>query len=172
MAQFTSLFQLKKERHQADEERLFLGEFIVGDEAYAVEVSLIKEILKIPRIYSLPKVPSFVKGLIDLRGVILPLMDLKERLELGPVDLKKGRVVVMIPGNKPIGLLVDTVVEVFRTDLKGIRPPPDMFRQEHLQFIKGMVRVGEQLYLIMNPKDLLTPQELSTLENQQWSSPG
>jgi purine-binding chemotaxis protein CheW len=171
LAQFASLFQLKKERHQAEEEGLFLG-FVVGDEAYAVEVGLIKEILKIPRIYSLPKVPSFVKGVIDLRGAILPLMDLKERLGLGPVDLKRGRVVVMIPGNKPIGLLVDTVVEVFRTDLKEIKPPPDMFRQPHLKFIRGMVRVGEQLYLIMNPRELLTPQEFSTLESHAWSSPG
>lgn len=170
-AQFASLFQLKKERHQAEEERLFLG-FVVGDEAYAVEVGLIKEILRIPHIYSLPKVPSFVKGVIDLRGAILPLMDLKERLGLGPVSLKKGRVVVMTPGNKPIGLLVDTVVEVFRTDLRDIKAPPDMFKQPHLQFIRGMVKIGEQLYLIMNPKLLLTPQELSSLENHTWAPPG
>ena len=170
MAQFASLFQLKKERHQVEEERLFLG-FTVGDQAYATEVFLIKEILKIPRIYSLPKVPAFVKGVIDLRGSILPLIDLKERLGLGSVNLKKGRVIVMIPGNRPIGLLVDAVIEVFRTVPKEIKPPPEMFHQPHLQFIRGMVRVGEQLYLILNPKELLTPQEFSTLENHNWTSP-
>lgn len=170
MAQFASLFQLKKDRNQIEEERLFLG-FSVGDQAYSTEVSLIKEILKIPRIFSLPKVPAFVKGVIDLRGSILPLIDLKERLGLGSVSLKKGRVIVMIPGNRPIGLLVDTVVEVFRTVPKEIKPPPEMFNQPHLKFIRGMVRVGEQLYLILNPKELLTPQEFSTLENHNWTSP-
>lgn len=170
MAQFASLFQLKKERHQAEEERLFLG-FTVGEQSYATEVSLIKEILKIPRIFSLPKVPAFVKGVIDLRGAILPLIDLKERLGLGSVNLKKGRVIVMVPGNRPIGLLVDTVVEVFRTVPKEIKPPPEMFRQPHLQFIRGMVRVGDQLYLILDPRELLTPQEFSSLESQVWTAP-
>jgi purine-binding chemotaxis protein CheW len=77
----------------------------------------------------------------------------------------------MVPGNKPIGLLVDSVVEVFRTVPKEIKPPPDMFRGPDLQFIRGMVRVGEQLYLILNPRELLTPQEFSTLENHPWTPP-
>jgi purine-binding chemotaxis protein CheW len=90
---------------------------------------------------------------------------------LGSVNLKKGRVIVMVPGNRPIGLLVDTVVEVFRTVPKEIKPPPEMFRQPHLQFIRGMVRVGDQLYLILNPRELLTPQEFSSLENHAWTTP-
>lgn len=169
MPQFASLFQLKKERTKADQELLFLG-FAVGGQSYAVSVNIVREILKIPRIYTMPKVPSFVKGVIDLRGSILPLVDLRERLSLGPVDLKKGRVVVIVPGNKPLGLLVDTVSEVFSTTPKGIKQTPEMFRQPHLQFIQGMVRMDEQLYLIMDPKGLFTPQELTTLETQAWPS--
>jgi purine-binding chemotaxis protein CheW len=169
VAQFSSLFQLKRERAKPEEERLFLG-FTAGDQAYATDVAAVREILRIPRIYTLPKVPSFVKGVIDLRGVVMPVLDLKERLGMGPVDLKKGRVIVVVPGNKPLGILVDTVVEVFRTSPKAILPPPEMLEEGQLGFIEGMVRVDAHLYLVLNSRTMLTPREFKTIESRTWSS--
>ena len=69
---FRSLFDLKKDRAHREEEVLFLG-FSVGDQSYAVRIPSVREILKVPRLYSLPKVPAFVKGVMDLRGQILPV---------------------------------------------------------------------------------------------------
>lgn len=169
MSQFSSLFQLKKDRVKPAEERLFLG-FATGDQSYAVVVDSVREILRIPRIFTLPKVPAFVKGVIDLRGTVMPVMDLKERLGLGTVDLKRGRVIVLVPGNQPLGVLVDSVVEVFKTPVKEILPPPDMLDQSQLAFIEGMVRVQEHLYLLLNARSILTPKEFKTLETHTWSS--
>ena len=70
MSEFSSVLQLKKERKEIEEELIFLG-FAVGAQSYALGVFAVREILRIPKIYSLPRVPSFVKGVIDLRCVIL-----------------------------------------------------------------------------------------------------
>ncbi len=168
MSEFSSILQLKKERKEVEEELIFLG-FEAGTQSYALGVFAVREILRIPKIYSLPRVPSFVKGVIDLRGAILPVIDFKERLELGSVDPAKGRVVVVVINNTSVGLLVDAVEEVFRSLPDQIKPPPEMFDKPAFRFIDGMVRFGDRLYLLLNPLDLLTPKEVDTLESQSWS---
>lgn len=165
---FRSLFDLKKDRVHREEEILFLG-FSVADQSYAVKIPFVREILKVPRLYSMPKVPAFVKGVMDLRGQILPVVDLKERLDLGPVDAKKGRVVVLSAGRCPLGFLVDKVREVFSVPSEALRSAPEVFQQPHMDFIEGMVRSGEALYLLLNPSRVLTPREMKTLESQAWT---
>lgn len=172
MAQFASLFKFKREHVQEDTERLFLG-FTAGGQSYALEVSGIREILRIPKITSLPKVPAFVKGVVDLRGAILPLLDLRERLGLGTVDLKKGRVVVMVPGgSQPLGLLVDAATEVFKAGPADILPPPEAVQQPQLSFIESVIRTPGQLYFLLRPKAILTAKEFQSLEARPWSEPG
>ncbi len=169
MAQFASLFQFKKERIQESADRLFLG-FAAGTQAYALEVSSVREILRIPKITSLPKVPSFVKGVIDLRGAILPVLDLRERLGLGTVDPKKGRVVVMLPGgSQALGLLVDSATEVFSAPPEDVLPPPEALRRPQLTFIEALLRTPAELYLLLKPDTLLTPKEFEALESHAWS---
>lgn len=164
---FRSLFDLKKDRVHREEEILFLG-FSVADQSYAVRIPFVREILKVPRLYSMPKVPAFVKGVMDLRGQILPVVDLKERLDLGSVEAKTGRVVVLSAGKCPLGFLVDRVREVFSASAESLRDAPEVFQQPHMDFIDGMVRSGEALYLLLNPSRVLTPREMKTLEAQAW----
>jgi purine-binding chemotaxis protein CheW len=162
-----SLFQGRKEK-TSEEAHLYLG-MTVESQSYALAVESVREILKIPRIYSLPKVPAFLKGVIDLRGAILPVVDLRERLGYGPVDPKRGRVVVAVIGNTPVGFLVDAVVEVFSAVPGDLQPPPPMIRQQDLRFIEAMVRQEERLYLILHPPALFSPEEFASLERRTWS---
>lgn len=172
MAQFASLFQFKKEQVREAPDRLFLG-FAAGDQSYAIEVAFVREILRIPKIHSLPKVPAFVKGVIDLRGAILPVLDLRERLGLGVVDQKRGRVIVMMPGgSQTLGLLVDSATEVFAAAPHDILPPPEALRQPHLAFIESVLRTPSKLYLLLKPETLLTPKEFQALESGAWSKRG
>lgn len=152
----------------AEKERLFLGMEVV-DQAYALEVGLVREILKIPRIYSLPKVPAFLKGVIDLRGTILPVVDFRERLGYGPVDLKKGRVVVASIGSAAVGLLVDAVVEVFSVLEGELKPPPSMVKGQRLEFIEAMAKREARLYLVLAARSLFSAQEFASLEGAAWS---
>ncbi|MEW5764670.1 MAG: chemotaxis protein CheW [Acidobacteriota bacterium] len=167
MADAPSLFQAKKEK-PSQEARLYLG-MTVETQSYALAVESVREILKIPRIYTLPKVPAFLKGVLDLRGTILPVVDLRERLGYGPVDPKKGRVVVAVIQNTPVGFLVDAVVEVFSAAPGDLKPPPDMIRQQDLRFIEAMVRQEDRLYLILQPTVLFSPEEVASLERRTWS---
>lgn len=172
MAAFASLFQFKRERVHEDPDRLFLG-FEAGGQAYALEVDSVREILRIPKITALPKVPSFVKGVIDLRGAILPVLDLRERLGLGTVDPKKGRAVVMVPGgSQPLGLLVDSATEVFKAAPEDVLPAPEALRQPQLAFIESVLRTPGRLYLLLKPKTILTAQEFQALEARTWSDKG
>ncbi len=152
----------------AARERLFLGMEVV-DQAYALEVGLVREILRIPRIYSLPKVPAFLKGVLDLRGAILPVVDFRERLGYGPVDLKKGRVVVASIGSTAVGLLVDAVVEVFAVPEEELKSPPPMVKGQKLEFIEAMVKRESRLYLVLAARSLFSAQEFASLEGAAWS---
>lgn len=150
---------------------LFLG-FMAADQAYSLHINYVKEILRIPKIFTLPQTPVFLKGVIEIRGNILPILDLKERFNLGSVHLKKGRVVVITVSNQMLGILVDRVTEVFATSPKDIRPTPQVIHKEILPFIEGIVMVKENLYYVLNPKNLLSPKEYRMLESHFSSYDG
>ncbi len=166
---FRSFFELKKDRTQKEEEILFLG-FTVGDQSYATKIPFVKEILKVPRLYSMPQVPGFVKGVMDLRGAIIPVTDLKERLGLGSVETKTGRVVVVMVEKKPMGILVDSVLEVFSIPQAEVKSAPEVFQAPHMVYLEGMVRKDDRLYLLLNPRNILSPKEMQTLEKSDWDS--
>lgn len=170
MAGLAGTIQAKKSAASEAVELLFLG-FAAGEQAYALGIFAVGEILKIPKIYSLPKVPAFLKGVIDLRGAIVPVLDFRERLGQGAVDLKTGRVVVALLGGKTAGLLVDSVEEVFRATPSDIKQTPDVYKKPGLEFIQGMTRVGDHLYLLIDPSILLTPEEVASLSRQGGWSP-
>ena len=164
MVEFTFASNKLKNLKKDQEDLLFLG-FMASDQAYALHINFVKEILKIPKIFTLPQTPAFLKGVIELRGNILPVLDLKERFSLGTVHQKKGRVIVVTVSNQMLGLLVDKVAEVFAASAREIKPTPQVIHKSILPFIEGIVMVKEQLYYVLNPKNLLSPREYKMLES-------
>ncbi len=153
----------KIQSQKKEEEILFLG-FMASDQAYALHINYVREILKIPKIFTLPQTPSFLKGVVELRGNILPVLDLKERLSLGSVHHKKGRIIVVTISGQSLGILVDRVTEVFPANKGEIKPTPSVIQKSILPFIEGIVMVKEQLYYILSPMNLLTQREYEMLE--------
>lgn len=170
MAQLESLFNHRKLESSSEEEVLYLG-FTAADQAYALPIAFVREILRIPKIFSYPKVPTFVKGVVDLRGTVLPVIDLRERLGTGSVGLTKGRALVLVPQSQPLGLLVDRAVEVFPCTAGLVKPTPDLLQHAPVPFLTGTIHHGELLYYAMDPTLLLTPKEFETLETHRWGSP-
>ncbi|MFB3850539.1 MAG: chemotaxis protein CheW [Acidobacteriota bacterium] len=164
MVEFTFAPSQIKSVKKDEEEILFLG-FMASDQAYCFHINYIKEILKIPKIFTLPQTPTFLKGVIELRGTILPILDLKERFSLGSVHPKKGRIIVLTISNQMLGILVDRVTEVFAVSPKEIKPTPLVIHQTILPFMEGMVLVKDMLYYILNPKNLLSAREYKMLES-------
>ncbi len=168
MAHLESLFALKKSQAGAREEVLYLG-FTAADQAYALPIACVLEILRVPKVHGFPKVPAFVKGVIDLRGTIVPLLDLKERLGLGTVDPAKGRVIVLVPRTWPLGLMVDRAVEVFPCGEGLMKPRPEALKDAPVEFLQGVVPVGDRLYYVLAPDRILTPKEFEALESRPWA---
>jgi len=165
-----SLFAARKPQAAPDAEELYLG-FVVAGQDYALPISCVREILRVPKVHAFPKVPAFVKGVIDLRGAILPVLDLKERLGLGAVDRAKGRVIVLVPNHQPMGLLVDRAVEVFPCPGGLLKPTPDLLRKAPVPFLAGIISREQTLYYVLDPKLLLTPREFEVLETHLRSAP-
>lgn len=168
MAEFLDSLGEKKRRTKEEEDLLFLG-FGVHDQFYGLGIFAVKEILKIPEIFPVPKAPDFIKGIMDLRGEIIPILDFRERLGFGPVDLAKGRVVVAVLNGKLLGLLVDSAEEVFHARVSEIKAAPEIFSKNQNGFIEGMVHLKGKMYLVLSPGRLLTSREKSTLENSTWT---
>jgi len=128
----------------------FLG-FMLDDEEYALDILEIKEIIRLQTITPVPRTPDYLKGIITLRGVIVPVFDLRSRLGLkeaghGP----RTRVVVVYRGDEFAGMIVDSITQVMRVSVDRIEPPPPTIGTVEAEFIKGVTRHQERLIILLN----------------------
>ncbi len=123
--------------------------FQLGKEEYAVEIMRVQEIRGWQEPSPLPQVPPFVKGVVDLRGSIVPIIDLRQRFNL-PQSYDGTTVVIVVNvktriGERVIGLVVDAVSDVKTLDLDNLQPPPDISDSIDSQFIRGLTTVFDKL---------------------------
>jgi purine-binding chemotaxis protein CheW len=140
----------------AHEELVQLCAFVVGGEEYVVDIMRIKEIIPPLKITPVPRAPAFVEGVINLRGVIIPVVDLRRRLglPLGPAT-KKSKYLICTVGGRRVGLVVDAVTEVLRIPRSDIRRAPRMLAAAGPRFFLGVCGPPEALKLLLNVKALL-----------------
>ena len=140
--------------------------FAIGQETYGIEIRFVTEIIGIQPITSVPEVPSYVKGIINLRGKIIPVIDvrLKFRKEPIPYDDRTCIVVVDID-TLSVGLIVDNVAEVLNIQDENIVPPPNSKTGFHNRYIKGIGKVGNDVKLLLDCSRLLSDEETEVLEN-------
>lgn len=120
--------------------------FSVGADAYAVRIELVREILEVGQMTPLPLMPSFVRGVMNLRGAVVPVVDLAARLGMDATVIGRRTCVIMVglsgaQGAQHLGVLVDAVQEVFDVDDGGVETVPRMGTKIDPSFIAGMVRV-------------------------------
>jgi purine-binding chemotaxis protein CheW len=148
--------------------------FRVGSEEYGLDINTITEVIRPLKITLLPRMPKFIEGVINLRGVIIPIVDLRKRFALAEIhnEPRKMRMLIIkgaIPaakrrGKELLGLVVDGVQEVLHVPREEIAPPPGAATGEHTDFISGMGKVGERLIIIVDIARILSQQESSALE--------
>ena len=120
-------------------------------ENYAVPIEQIREIRTIENITKIPKAKSHVKGVMNLRGMIIPIIDIKKRLGFGTTDDldKKRRILVADVRDSIYGLIVDKVEQVFQLSVKDVEPvPPDTFESHH--YIKGIAKIDGKLIVLLD----------------------
>ena len=131
--------------------------FSLGSEDYALDISMIREILKPREFTEIPRVPDFLLGIISLRGNIIPIFDLKRRLGLGEATIDQdSRIIVCQEGDRLAGLLIDRITQVTSIQEEGIEPPPAIFSGRDRALLDGVGRVEGNVLILLNIANVLT----------------
>jgi len=133
----------------------------LGDEEYAIDILRVQEIRSYEEPTRMVNSPSFVKGVINLRGVIVPIVDLRLKLSIAKVVYDAFTVVIILNLHGVIvGAVVDGVSDVVTLDASSIKPAPQFDSAIEARFIEGLAHVGERMLIVMNMESLLSNAEL------------
>ena len=139
-----------------------LVSFKLSDETYGIEITKIREIILVGAITRVPETPHYIKGLINLRSSVIPVIDLRARFSLPENELTQdSRIMVLNVGRRTIGIVVDSVNEVLRVALDQISPAPPTVASLGNQYMTRLVRLDEQLLILLDV-DRLFGEEATT----------
>ena len=137
--------------------------FSMGSELYGMEIRYITEIIGIQPITEVPEMPEYVRGITNLRGKIIPVMDARLRFKKAVREYDDRTCIIVIDTNDiSIGLIVDSVAEVLTMQDEDIAPPPDINKGGH-KYIKGVGKAGGSVKLLLDCQKLLTDDEAESL---------
>jgi purine-binding chemotaxis protein CheW len=139
--------------------------FLVGEEEYGLEILRVKEVIRLREITRLPRAPSFVKGIINLRGDVIPIIDLRDKFGLEHQEYTSmTRVIVVDVDGRLVGMVVDAASQVVRIPADQIEPPPPIVGGLSAEYIKGVGKLDERLIILLNIDRILSTQEKVELE--------
>ena len=125
--------------------------FTLGAEEYGVEILKVQEIKGYSAITPIPNTPSYVKGVMNLRGAIIPIVDLRAKLAMSEAAYNQFTVIIVVRvGAKTVGVVVDAVSDVLNIPTKDIQPTPDFGAQVDARFISGLAKSGERLVVLLD----------------------
>ncbi len=146
-------------------EELQLVIFNLADEEYAIPIIQVHEIIKMPEITRIPGMPEFVEGVINLRGKITPVVDIRKRFKLAQKEFgEETRIIIVDVGSQTVGLTVDSVTEVLRLSIEAIDPVPSTIAKISSEYLRGIGKLKERLLIILDIEKMLTELEKVSLE--------
>lgn len=138
--------------------------FDLSNEHYGLDIATVEGIIKIQAITRMPQAPDFVEGVSNLRGSVVPVIDLRRRFGLASQEpTKDTRIVVVYMGSKKVGMIVDGVSEVLRIPDDSIEPPPPMVTSVNTAFIKGIAKLENRLVTLLDLNKVLSLEEQASL---------
>ncbi len=137
--------------------------FKLAEEEYGVEILKVREIIKIMDITAVPRMPSYMKGVINLRGKVIPVIDLRLKFSLPELQHTDETCIIVVDVGMEVGIVVDTVSEVLDLPTSSIEPPPSMGGAVETDFIMGMGKVGENVKILLDIDKVLNTGELAAL---------
>jgi len=138
--------------------------FRIGAETFGVPISLVHEIVRVPEITAVPEAPACVEGVMNLRGRIISVVDLRKRFgEKQLTKSKKNRVLVAEIDGKLVGLIVDAASEVLKIPPSQIEPPPDVFEEGDVNYVTGIAKLENRLIIMVELGKLLRGGELKRI---------
>ncbi len=137
--------------------------FQVGRETYGVPITSLHEIVRVPEITAVPDAPDYLEGVINLRGKIVSVMDLRKRFGEKQASVKKNnRILVVEHAGRLAGLIVDSASEVLKIPADAVEAPPAVFQEGGLNCVTGLGKVGGRLVVLLDMSKLLAPANLIT----------
>jgi len=147
---------------RADNPVIQLVGFRLDNEDYAIAITKIQEIILIKPITRIPQVPDYIEGLINLRGSVIPIVNLRKRFGLPPRELDdETRIIVVNVHDKTVGCIVDAVTQVMRINRDQIQPPPLGVLAVNHQYLAGLAKLDDRLMIILDIEKLFEAEELA-----------
>ncbi len=138
--------------------------FHIAEEDYGIEISCVTEIVGMQHISEIPEMPAFIKGVINLRGVVIPVMDVRLRFGMAPRAYDERTCVVVVRmGETAVGLIVDTVKEVLGIPESSITEPPRVASAKGARYVKGIGRMDGSVKILLDIDALLHEEEKEIL---------
>jgi purine-binding chemotaxis protein CheW len=150
--------------------------FLLGGEPFAISILVVKEIIEYGQLTAVPMMPDFIRGVLNLRGQVLPVIDLSARFGRQQSEIARRTCVVIVEmdndGDKQdVGVVVDSVSEVMDISANAIQPAPAFGAKIRADFISGMVEVDERFVIILNVDQVLSIDEMAMLANIEEGEP-
>ncbi len=143
------------------QQELQMVAFKLKDEEYAVTIDHVNEIKNVTEITRVPRAPFYIRGVFNLRGKIIPVVDLKKRLSLGDSEVRDdSRIIVVEVGQHVVGLLVDSVTETTRVNAGEVDSPNMAVAGVAQQFIQGIAKIGERLLILLALDQIIAEGEI------------
>ena len=143
--------------------------FCIGSDVFGIELKYVSEIIQMQTIAPIPEVEHFIKGLINLRGKIIPVIDVADRFGKDLFDYNDRTCIIVVDvQGVTVGLIVETISEVVSIEEEDILPPPSVSKTNaQAKFIRGIGKIGDSVKLLLDPVKLLSDESLDFTEKQE-----
>ncbi|MEA2721783.1 MAG: purine-binding chemotaxis protein CheW [Candidatus Eremiobacteraeota bacterium] len=140
--------------------------FKLASEEYGVDIAQVQEINRMVAVTHVPRAPQFMEGVINLRGQLIPIIDLRARFGMPRAEhTKNTRIVVTEIGTKRVGMVVDSVSEVLRLAVDQIEPAPEMITGVDTEYIRGVGKIEDRLIILLDLAKIITGSEKRELDS-------
>lgn len=158
----------KKEEAGGKEEQVVI--FELAGQTYGLDIATVAEIIRMESITRVPRAPAFVEGVINLRGRIIPVIDLRKRFGLPDGEhTGHSRIIIVEIGETTIGMIVDAVLEVLRIPADSIEPPPAIVNGVDVVYLRGLALWQGRMIILLNLEKILYAHEKEALERAEIS---
>jgi purine-binding chemotaxis protein CheW len=140
--------------------------FTVGEEEFGVDIFKVVEILNPIRIFTIPDMPEFLSGVINLRGYVIPVLDMRKRFNVVSKPDKERIIIVWISGQK-VGLYIDSVKDILDFEEEEITSPPPIFKGFKPEYLVGLGKKDDTVVILLNTDAVLTAQEKMVLKKSR-----
>ncbi|ASS91538.1 MULTISPECIES: chemotaxis protein CheW [Aeribacillus] len=142
--------------------------FQLQDKEYGVFVQNVKSIEKVDHITRVPKTADYIKGVINLRGVVTPIIDLRKRLNMPEKEITdQTRVIIAVQNEMEVGLIVDSANDVVDISEDSIEPAPSVIEQVETEFIKGITKLDKRLIMLLDLEKVLSKENQRVVQHEQ-----